>query len=321
MIGYRCGNIPLGTPAPPGVRAVLSPRGCRRSPTTLPRVWRTASDRRRRATARPLSMSKNDDSVKPHDSTASGSFGDSAADTHTAFGADSYHPGQPRVVTVGEALVDPAFVGRIYGSDHDNYGKRDHLGPRLPVLREDPDGYAPEDFEWSIAERPEDSDAELSFSTPTIDAQPRYDHGQDHVTEFVPDAPGTYVLELDAPDGVHEQTVYAFPEPPADAERPPRVTLDARYDAAEAEFVVEADAELAPGADASTAALEALFLADDRDALATEDVQVDGTTARVSESALGGESARIHAAAYDGRLASVVDTVELSPEGGVELPN
>jgi len=275
-------------------------------------------------------MSKNDDSARPFGSTASGTFDGSGVDTHTAFGADSYHPGQPRVVTVGEALVDPAFVGRIYGSDRDNFAKRDHLGPRLPVLREDSDGYDPEDFEWSIAERPEGSDAELSFSTPTIDEQPRYDHGQDHVTEFVPDAPGTYVLELEAPDGTHEQTVHAVPEPPADAERPPRVTLDATYDPAEAEFVLEADAELAPGADASTAALEVLFLADDRDALATEDVRVDvgaeegradAMTARVSESALGGESARIHAAAYDGRLPSVVDTVELSPSGDVDLPN
>ncbi|SNZ12383.1 Glycosidase [Natronoarchaeum philippinense] len=273
-------------------------------------------------------MSKNDDPVRslangrtaPGKTTAS-ERNEGRSQTYAGFGADSYHPGQPRIVTVGEALVDPAFVGRIYGSDRSNYSNRDHLGPRLPVLREDPEEYAPEDFEWSIAERPEGSDAELSFSIPTVDDQPRYDHGQGHVTEFVPDAPGTYVLELEAPDGVHEQTIYAFPEPPAAAERPPRVSLDAEYDAETDEFVVDADAALAPGADASTAALEAVFLADDRDALATEDVRADETTARVPVSALDGESARIHAAAYDGRLTSVVDTVELSPDGAVTLPN
>jgi glycosidase len=238
---------------------------------------------------------------------------------HTTSGADSYHPGQPRVVTVGTEIVNPAFVGTIYGSDDSVYENRDHLGPRLPVLRSDPSSYAPENFTWSVAERPDGSDAELTFSTPTMDAQPRYDHGQQNVTEFVPDQPGTYVLELEAPDGVHEQTIYAFPEPTDWSGGPPRVSLEAESE--NGEFVVESNAKLAPSNDASTASLGVVFLADDRDALSTGEIRTEGTTARVPIEALDGESARVHAAAYDGDRASVIDTVELEPDGTVAYPN
>ncbi len=238
---------------------------------------------------------------------------------YTGRGADSHHPGQPRVVAVGSAIINPAFVGAIYGSDSGDFRNRDHFSPRLPVLRRDPDEYDADEFEWSIADRPDGSVAELSFSTPTNENQPRYDHGRGHVTEFIPDEPGRYTLRLDAPDGTHEQTIYAVPEPTDPDAGQPRVELDATV--VDDEFRVEATPKLAPSRDAPTLLLDVTFLVDDRDSLAEDAMSVEDTTAHVPLDALDGESVRIHAVAYDGNLPSVVDTVELSPDGDASLPN
>ncbi|MFC6754682.1 alpha-amylase family glycosyl hydrolase, partial [Halorubrum tibetense] len=70
-----------------------------------------------------------------------------------------------------------------------------------------------------------------------------------------------------------------------------------------------------------TADLEARVLVEARDALATADVDVDGTTATVDLADLGGESARIHAAVHDGNRRSVADVIELHPDGEVRFPN
>ena len=275
-------------------------------------------------------MSKNEDGAD-HDSTPRThrhpyDKQDSGPDTkaeqshhYTGTGADSYHPGQPRVVTVGTEIINPAFVGAIYGSDHGDFRNRDHLSPRLPVLRRDPEEYDADEFEWSIAERPDGSTAELEFSTATNENQPRYDHGRGHVTEFAPDEPGRYTLRLDAPDGSHEQTLYAVPEPTDPDAGQPRVELDARVE--DDEYVVTATAALAPSRDTPSLLLDVTFLVDDRDPLDEDDLVIDETTARVPLDAIEGESARVHAVAYDGNLPSVVDTVELPPDGAVSLPN
>ncbi|WP_058365282.1 glucodextranase DOMON-like domain-containing protein [Haloparvum sedimenti] len=265
-----------------------------------------------------------------------------AADSETAArtptGTDSFHPGHPRFVTVGEKLWNSAWVGPDHITDRDN------LAPGVPSPSRDPDGYDAGDFEWSVVERPDASDAGaetggeadggakgdagLTFASSLYENRPRYDEGRDNVAEFEADAPGTYVLELDAPDGTHRLTVEALPAPGSDAAGgPPRVELGATYDAAAGTFTVDSNAELAPDSDAAPDDLSAHFLADDRDALATADVEViaegegAGTTATVDTSALGGESARVHAVAHDGERTSVVDTVELHPDGSVDLPN
>jgi cyclomaltodextrinase len=68
------------------------------------------------------------------------------------------------------------------------------VGDTLELAPRDPDPAAT--YNWRIKSAPVSSQATL---------------GTDDVEEFVPDAPGRYTVELDAPDGVHELTVRAFP--------------------------------------------------------------------------------------------------------------
>jgi len=227
--------------------------------------------------------------------------------------ADSHHPGHPRFVTVGERVQNPVHVGQ-FGA----FGTRDNLAPRLPSFDADPENYDAGDFSWSLVERPDDSDAEVTPPTSVTEQAPRYDSGRHNTAEFVADVPGRYVLGLDAPDGTHEWTFHAFPA--GDGPRP-RLTLDATFDEAVGEFVVEADPALPPGSESSPADVETVFLVDDRDALGEDDVAVDGLTARVPVEALEGESGRLHAACHDGTNRSTADVVELSPDGAVDLPN
>lgn len=238
----------------------------------------------------------------------------------------SFHPGAPRFVHVGEPIRDPVFVlaADTTGLDADvdvEPGGRDGLAPRLPRLRREPRNYDPCDFEWSVASAPPTSDGDVvSFATTTTPV-PRYDAGFDHVAEFEADAPGRYLLALDAPDGRHELTVHAFPA--SKGAPPPRLELDARFDPETERFRVESNAALAPDSDASVGDLRVEFLADDRDLLSTDAVEVgdDGLSATVPVGSLGGETCRVHAAAYDGRRTSVADSVELHPDGAVGLPN
>ncbi|WP_436924818.1 glucodextranase DOMON-like domain-containing protein [Halosimplex amylolyticum] len=247
-------------------------------------------------------------------------------------GADSHHPGPPRICAVGTKFVDPIFVDASHGMDRDN------LAPRIRgTLERDPANYSGTDFSWSVASKPAESSAEIRYAAepwensggddpyevePGEDGIQRYDPGSHNVAEFVPDVPGTYVLALDAPDGTHEQTIRAFPEPPSDAGGPPRIELDASYDGAADEFVVESNPALAPNSNASSDDLIVEFLADDRDALSTGDISVEGTTARIPGSAVGDETARLHAAAFDGEVHSVTDTITLDgANGAVDYPN
>ena len=95
---------------------------------------------------------------------------------------ESYHPGPPRFVTVGDQIRDPVFVLRSDTTrldmdadiDPHDHG-RDNLSPRLPEISATPTEYDPENFKWSVDSVPEESDGDvLSFATSTT-AVPRYD--------------------------------------------------------------------------------------------------------------------------------------------------
>jgi glycosidase len=100
----------------------------------------------------------------------------------------THHPGPPRTTSVGESI---------------------ELAPRNldAVVDVGPDGASTErdgrgQFSWRIVDAPADSDESV---------------GEDAVVRFAPDVPGTYRIELTAPDGVHAQTVRAYPDERADA--------------------------------------------------------------------------------------------------------
>ncbi|SNZ15725.1 Glycosidase [Natronoarchaeum philippinense] len=233
----------------------------------------------------------------------------------SASGANSHHPGHPRFVAVGEQLSNPIHVGNGF------YDARDNLAPRVPDFQADPENYSADDFTWSIAEQPDGSNAELKFEQTHDSEKPRWSNGKENAAEFTADTAGTYVLELEAPDGTHQQTIHAFPAAPGDAGGPPRISLDASFDGGAGEFVIESNANLAPNSNASRDDLVVEFLADDRDALATEDITVEGTTARVPQSAIDGEAARVHAAPFDGEVHGITDSVVLDADGETHHPN
>ena len=229
------------------------------------------------------------------------------------IGADSYHPGHPRVVHVGEKLWNPVWVSPEFINDRDN------LAPRVPNPSAEPENYDPDDFNWRVKDRPEGSSAEITYQSSLLDEQPRWDAGKDNVGEFEADVAGNYTIELEAPDGTHEWTLYAFPEASGATGGPPRLELDATVD--DSSFTIETNGALAPNSRQSPQDLEAHFFADDRDALETADIDVDGLSAVVETAALSDESARVHAVVYDGDQASVIDTIELHPDGTFALPN
>lgn len=68
------------------------------------------------------------------------------------------------------------------------------VGDTLELAPRDPDPDAT--YSWHVKRAPVGSQATL---------------GTDNVEQFVPDAPGRYAVELDAPDGTHELTIRAFP--------------------------------------------------------------------------------------------------------------
>ncbi|WP_224447743.1 alpha-amylase family glycosyl hydrolase [Haloprofundus salilacus] len=105
-----------------------------------------------------------------------------------------HHPGPPRFVSVGESV---------------------ELAPRNP----DPAA----EYRWSVAAAPAESAFEssetLSVGTPAdYPACERRENELGPVVHFHPDVPGTYAVELDAPDGTHELTVRAFPDERRDAQ-------------------------------------------------------------------------------------------------------
>jgi len=253
----------------------------------------------------------------------------------TGHTLDGHHPGPPRFLQLGDSIVDPIFVDMAHGYDRDN------LSPTIAGQPErDPDPYRKGEFVWRLREKPDGSKAGLEFAPTPFDDADAYDEGTHNTAEFRPDEPGTYVFELDAPDGTHELTVEVFPPPvtedgtelfdieaelPTDAREatggPPRIELDGHYDAAAEEFVVESNPELAPDSYAVADDLDVTFLPHDAAALDREAIAVDGTTARVPVEALDGPT-RLFAAPYDGVRLGITDEIVLDPDtGAVELPN
>ncbi|MDS0260854.1 alpha-amylase family glycosyl hydrolase [Haloarcula sp. S1CR25-12] len=242
---------------------------------------------------------------------------------------DSHHPGPPRFLQVGQRIVDPVFVDVEHGFDRDN------LAPTVAGTPErDPDEYGAAAFTWSLASRPAGSSATLRYAPTPYDDRDRYDHGLHNTAEFEPDRPGTYVLELAAPDDTHELTIRVFDgdEDAAaadgvggagatDSGGPPRIELGGRYDAAADEFVVESNPELAPDSHAVESELDVAFLPHDAASLEATDIRVEGTTARVPAAALDGPTS-VYAAPFDGRRVGVADQILLDPDGeSVSLPN
>jgi len=94
-----------------------------------------------------------------------------------------HEPGPPRTTSVGERV---------------------ELAPRSP----DPDGI----YEWTLREAPADSVAKSGEAEVSVLIAGETGRSDDPVVHLRPDAPGTYVLTLDAPDGTHRQRVRAFPD-------------------------------------------------------------------------------------------------------------
>ncbi|WP_144923960.1 alpha-amylase family glycosyl hydrolase [Halorubrum salsamenti] len=101
-----------------------------------------------------------------------------------------HEPGPPRTTSVGESV---------------------ELAPRSP----DPDG----SYEWTLRDAPTESDARDDGGRVGGDSGdgdvlvPGQTSRPDApVIHLRPDAPGTYVLTLDAPDGTHRQRVRAYPD-------------------------------------------------------------------------------------------------------------
>ncbi|OYR54656.1 alpha-amylase family glycosyl hydrolase [Halorubrum halodurans] len=99
-----------------------------------------------------------------------------------------HEPGPPRATSVGRPV---------------------ELAPRDP----DPS----ERYEWTLLETPADSRASGDDRPDDDGDDPVLEPGEtsrpdDPVVHLDPDAPGTYVLRLDAPDGSHRQRVRVFPD-------------------------------------------------------------------------------------------------------------
>ncbi|MUV88913.1 alpha-amylase [Halapricum sp. CBA1109] len=234
--------------------------------------------------------------------------GDVQALTTARTHGDSHHPGPPRFMRADERLVDPLTVDYRRGGGPDG---RNTLAPQVPDPERDPENYADDAFQWRVAETPADSDVDGFYESPD-----EYDYEGDNVAEFDPDVPGVYTLELDAPDGTHELTVRAFPEPPESAGGRPRVNPRGEYDADSGTFTVEANPASAPDSALSSADLDVEFYVDDRDALEESALSVDGATATVDAADLD-ERAHVYAVA-SGERHSVSQMVALDPEDGVD---
>lgn len=246
-------------------------------------------------------------------SSIGGATGDWRVSSAPTDATGSHHPGPPRFLQVGETIENVPHVG-----EHGAFDMRDNFAPRIPAPEADGDNYEADAFEWSIVDRPAESEATLQFAS-TVDPEfPRYDEGTDHTADFEADVPGRYTLALDAPDGTHEWMIHAFP---AGDGPPPRISLEASLDADDQTVTIASNPTPAPASAATRDDIDVVFLADDRDGLETASIQTDGSSAQLSLDALQGESARIHACAYDGTARSMMDTIEVHPDGAVSYPN
>ena len=109
-----------------------------------------------------------------------------------------HEPGPPRTTSVGESV---------------------ELAPRSP----DPDGA----YEWTVRDAPAASaldagdgpaDGDEEGGSPPVLARGATRRSDAPVVHLRPDAPGSYALTLDAPDGTHRQRVRVFPDERREAE-------------------------------------------------------------------------------------------------------
>jgi hypothetical protein len=121
---------------------------------------------------------------------------------------DGHHPGPPRFLSVDDCIVDPIFVDTDHGFDRDN------LAPTISGQpTQDPENYDADAFTWRVITRPSQSSTTIEHALSPYDHRERYDHGLHNTAEFNPDKPGTYKIELKAPDETHELTIRVFDSP------------------------------------------------------------------------------------------------------------
>ncbi|WP_336025438.1 alpha-amylase MalA [Halobellus salinisoli] len=220
----------------------------------------------------------------------------------------------------------------------------DHPGPPRFVAVGDAVQLAPRDpdpaatYAWRVRSAPASSAIELPDDEPVV--------------EFVPDAPGTYELELDAPDRTHTLTIRAFPGDLAPAgirggrsgasglsghqsgPAPPtgesggvsgsgsgtharstgggRPRLQLHGSVEGDELVVRADPRLHPDSDADRDDVVVEFLLDDRDDVDDRQIASEGWILRIPTAAVENR-VRVHAVAIADAY-SVPDTIEFSRE-------
>ena len=249
---------------------------------------------------------------------------------------DGHHPGPPRFLSVDDCIVDPIFVDTDHGFDRDN------LAPTISGQpTQDPENYDADAFTWRVITRPSQSSTTIEHALSPYDHRERYDHGLHNTAEFNPDKPGTYKIELKAPDETHELTIRVFDSPDehqktdeitdtdtdtdtdtgTDSGALPRISLDGYYDAQRDSFIIESHPALAPNSKASDSDLTVEFLPHDASELDTEDITVSDTKAQIPLSALNAPTS-VYACPFDGQCVGVRDHVLLNPETKtVSLPN
>jgi carbohydrate-binding DOMON domain-containing protein len=271
------------------------------------------------------------------DATETDEFGavDAAATT------DSWDAGLPRFMQVDEKAVgtpnapDNPVGDRLLDHPYLDFTEkdRDNIAPWIKGAPDRaPSNYAAGEFGWSITEQPTGSDPwfEASlykellvdvYGEDPASVDDEYLSGRENTMEFKPDQPGTYVLELNAPDGTYEKTIHVWPGPPDDAGGPPIFELDGHFDSAAGEFVIEPSVEINPTSNQSMEDVEVAYLPRDSDALDRSEITMDGLTARIPKSAVG-DMSYLYGAAFDGQVHSTTDEVLLDATSEtVKLPN
>jgi glycosidase len=220
----------------------------------------------------------------------------------------------------------------------------DHPGPPRFIAVGESIQLAPRDpepdaaYEWRVRSAPASSTVELPNEKPVV--------------EFVPDAAGTYELELTAPDQTHRLTVRAFPGELAPAGSPAGESGVSGYSGQQSgsarpvgesggvsgsgsgthsagggsgrprvqlhgsiegdELVVRADPQPHPDSDTDRDDVVVEFLLDDRDNVDEGDVRAEGWELRIPTSAVG-DRVRIHGVAVADAY-SVPDSIEFVRE-------
>ncbi|ELZ59349.1 MULTISPECIES: alpha-amylase family glycosyl hydrolase [Halorubrum] len=144
-----------------------------------------------------------------------------------------YEPGPPRTTSVGESVElaprspdpDGTYRWTVRDAPADSTLSAgdgpdpDATGPPSSATTVGPDGAAPETGSAATTGSDDSTAAVLRAGETGRDDDP--------VVHLAPDAPGTYVLALDAPDGVHRQRVRVFPDERREADiRVPASDLD-----------------------------------------------------------------------------------------------